>query len=160
MALIITSLRVDYRKTEGDGEVWLEDVPYAIVNCTFKIPRRTEDDERTWQRAKAESEDYQSVLTIDDPKKYEEWIFRQDFSLNERYGGYGRAWTHNDCPWQYLEKFDTFWFREWVADSPVTRAIINELDYYRFFNKLPSVYRHVDECIIQSHLRALQGYWD
>jgi hypothetical protein len=85
-----------------------------------------------------------------------------DWDLNSHtpYPGYGRAWTHQDPVWQYLEKFDTFWLREWVADCPVTRAIIADLEFYREHGKLPTVYRTIDEGIILQHLRTLQTYWD
>ena len=59
-----------------------------------------------------------------------------------------------------IEKFDTFWFREWIADSSVTRAILDEIDYYQLFGKLKSVYRHSDVGIILQHLRTLHSYWD
>ena len=155
MTLTITSLRTDYRVTP-QGNVWIEDVPFIIVNCTFRIT----DDDSLWQRAKAESEEYSSVLTIDDPKRYEEFLLNWDFNFDKNYDGYGRTWTHNESPWQYIEKFDTFHFREWIADSAVTNAMIREIDHYRFFGRLKSVYRHTEDCIILQHLRALQGYWD
>lgn len=161
MALTITSFRTDYRNTEG----WFREeptcCPYIIVNITFCI--KDDENEGNWSslRAKAEAEDYRQVLTIDDPKRYEDWLMRPDgWNFSSNYDGYGRAWTHQDAPWRYLEKFDTFWFREWIADCSVTRAILNEIDYYRFYNKLPSVYRTLDSEIILSHLRALQSYWD
>jgi hypothetical protein len=149
MTLTITSLRVDERK----GEI----VPFLIVNCTFKVISEAHDG-YLWAQAKGDSEEYRQVLTIDDPEKYEASLLNWDFST--RYPGYGRAWTHNDPNWEYIEKFDTFWLREWVADCPVTRAIINDLEHYKTHGMLPTVYRTIDEGIILMHMRTLQLYWD
>ena len=155
MSLAITSLSVDERVTP-EGNMYEESIPYLIVNACFKI----EDDEHLFERTKAECEDYRSVLTVDDPKKYEEWLLDQDFSFSKTYEGYGRAWTHNDIHFHYIEKFNTFLFREWVADSTVTRAIISELQYYKENGRLPSVYRHAEEYIVMSHFQCLDRYWD
>jgi hypothetical protein len=151
MTLTITSLRVDEKK----GEV----VPYLIVNCTFKVAPESHDG-YLWTQAKGDSEEYRQVLTIDDPEKYEEYILNWDFNSKSRYPGYGRAWTHQDPVWGYIEKFDTFWLREWVADCPVTRAIVKDLEHYKTHGMLPTVYRTIDEGIILQHLRTLQQYWD
>jgi hypothetical protein len=149
MTLIITSLRVDERK----GEV----VPYLIVNCCFTVEPDAHDG-YLWAQAKGDSEEYRQVLTIDDPVKYEESLLDWDYS--QRYPGYGRAWTHQDPVWQYIEKFNVFWFREWIADCPVTRAIVKDLEHYKTHGMLPTVYRSIDEGIILQHLRTLQSYWD
>jgi hypothetical protein len=148
MALTITNLRVDEKGTE---------VPYLIVNCCFTVEPEAHDG-YLWAQAKGDSEEYRQVLTIDDPVKYEESLLDWDYS--QRYPGYGRAWTHQDTVWEYIEKFDTFWFREWIADCKVTRAIIQELEFYQDNGRLPSVYRTIDEGIILQHLRTLQRYWD
>jgi hypothetical protein len=161
MSLTITSLRTDYRVTEGwfNGEP--RDCPYIIVNCCFQIKDDKEEGNWSSGRAKAEAENYREVLTIDDPKRYEDWLMGPDgWNFSSRYDGYGRAWTPQDCPWQYIEKFDTFHFREWIADCGPTRSIIRELEYYKEHGELPSVYRALESEIILSHLRALQSYWD
>jgi hypothetical protein len=149
--LQITSLRVnEYRGAKYD-------VPYLVINATFKV----DPDTSLWQMAKGESKEYAQRLTIDDPEKYEQWIMRESWDLKDRYPGYGRAWLPQEVPWQYIEKFDTFWFRSWSADSTVTRAIISELQYYAQHQKLPSVYRSTDESIVLDHLRTLgETYWD
>jgi len=149
VTLTITSLRVDERK----GEV----VPYLIVNCCFTVVPESHDG-YLWAQAKGDSEEYRQVLTIDDPKKYEESLLIWDYTT--RYSGYGSAWTHQDPVWEYIEKFDTFWLREWVADCPVTRAIVKDLEHYKTHGMLPTVYRTIDEGIILQHLRTLQSYWD
>ena len=149
MTLTITSLRVDERKGET--------VPFLIVNCCFRVDPEANDGS-LWAQAKGDSEEYRKVLTIDDPEKYEASLLNWDYS--QRYPGYGRAWTHQDPVWQYIEKFETFWLREWVADCPVTRAIVRDLEHYKTHGMLPTVYRTIDEGIILQHLRTLQSYWD
>jgi hypothetical protein len=160
MALQITNLRVDFRTSESP-KPW-PNVPYMIVNCVFKCSRSNDPGEDfVWCQAKGGSEEYTQVLTIDDPKRYDAWICDDlGWSLSSKYDGYGRAWTHEDPTWRYIEKFDCFWFREWVADCTVTRAIVSELAYYKEHGKLPSVYRSVEDGIILSHLRTLHSYWD
>ena len=158
MALTITSFRADSRCT-SKGNVWGADVPYTIVNICFKLDRSTDEGSIFWQQAKADSEEYGRVLTIDDPERYEDWIVNH-WDLSQKYDGYGRAWTHKEAPWQYIEKFDTFWLREWIADSAVTRSLLYELEYYQEHGKLPSVYRAVEDGIILQHLRTLHSYWD
>ena len=155
MTLTITSIRVDERVTP-EGNLWYNNVPFLGINATFKI----EDDEHLFERIKAESENYRSVLTIDDPVKYEEWLMGAGWDFKTKYSGYGRAVAFNDPVFVYLEKFRTFWFREWIADSPVTCAIIAELEYYKQHGKLPSVYRHAEEYIVLSHFHCLGRYWD
>jgi hypothetical protein len=150
MTLTITSLRVDERGTE---------VPFLIVNCCFTVEPDAYDGS-LWAQAKGDSEEYRQMLTIDDPEKYETWL-ETAWGFNQfRYDGYSKAWTHQDPVWQYIEKFNACWFREWVADCPVTRAIIADLKHYKEHGKLPTVYRTIDEGIILQHLRTLQQYWD
>jgi hypothetical protein len=158
--LKILNLRVDYRESESP-EPW-PSVPYFILNCVFKCERVDDyGEDFAWYQAKGESEEYRKVLTIDDPERYDAWLDTAFGFGQFKYPGYGRAWIHNDPAWRYLEKFDVFWFRTWSADCSVTRAIIAELEYYKKYGKLPSVYRAVDSCIILSHLRTLgETYWD
>ncbi|NCW27177.1 MAG: hypothetical protein EBV83_02580 [Verrucomicrobia bacterium] len=110
--LRITSLRVDFRNTEGwfgkDGPC-----PYLIVNCCFRIDKDEED--FLWQHAKADSEDFRNVVSLDDPERFEAWLVDPNgWDFSSRYDGYKKAWIHNDPQWTYVEKFDTFWFRQWV----------------------------------------------
>jgi hypothetical protein len=157
MTLTITNLRVDSCETEGWFCAGKVACPYLVVNCCFKVEK--DEDTFIWERAKGESEEYAKVLTVDDPERYEDWIANH-WDLSKGYDGYGRAWIHKDHPWQYLEKFDTFWFRSWIADCSVTRAIISELQHFKKYGVLPSVYRSVEEGIILQHLETLQRYWD
>ena len=161
MALTITSLRVDARETEGWFNEGTRPCPYLIVNVIFKCDRSDDlHEDYTWNQAKAWSEDYTQKLSIDDPKRYEEWLMGVGWDFNTSYTGYGKAWVHGDPPWRYLEKWDVFWFREWIADCGPTRAIIAELEYYKDNGHLPSVYRTVESSIVLSHLRTLGTYWD
>jgi hypothetical protein len=153
--LEITSLRVDERVTP-EGNLWLQEVPFLTVSATFRIT----DDEPLFERTKAESEDYRSVLTIDNAGLYESFLLNACGFGQFEYDGFGRAITFNDPVFVYLEKFSTFTFREYVADSTVTRAIIAELQYYKDHGKLPSVYRHAEEYIVISHFHSLDRYWD
>lgn len=154
MALQITSLRTDYRVTP-QGNVWMQDVPYIICNACFRIT----DDEHLFERTKAECEEYQRVISIKSPEDYENFLANWDLNFENGYD-YGRAWIHQESPFEYIEKFDVFHFREWIADSTVTRAIIAELEHYKEHGELPSVYRHAEEYIIISHFHALDRYWD
>ena len=152
--LELTSLRTDYRVTPK-GNLWEQDVPFLMVNACFKIT----DDEHLWERTKAECEEYRKVLSIESPEHYEKWL--EDWDLNFEHGyDYGRTWIHQESPFVYIEKFDVFHFREFVADSTVTRAIIAELEYFKEHGKLSSVYRHAEEYIVISHFHALERYWD
>ena len=153
--LQITSLRADYRVTP-QGSFWYSDVPYFICNATFRIT----DDEYLLERAKADASEYQKVLTIDDPERYEKHLLEDNFLTSPGYDGFGKSWVREEPPFYFIEKFSTFWFRGWCADSPVTRAIIAELEHYKEHGKLPSVYRHAGEYIILSHFWALDRYWD
>ena len=154
MTLTITSLRVDHRVTP-QGNVWIEDIPFTIVNCTFRIT----DDEHFLERTKADASEYNRVLTVASPEDYEAALANWDFTFKNGYD-FGRAWTTQEPPFYYLEKFDTFHFREFVADSTVTRAIIAELEYFKEHGKLPSVYRHVEESVVISLLHMLHRLWD
>jgi hypothetical protein len=151
--LQITSLRVDERVTP-EGNLWLQEVPFLTVNATFRIT----GDEGFLERTKADSENYRQTLTIDDPGRLESFLLSEDW--DSRYDGYGRAWVHSDPIFVYLEKFNTFWFRQFVADSTVTRAILSEIRHFKEHGSLPSVYRHVEEYIIASHFSCLDRYWD
>jgi hypothetical protein len=153
--LQITSLKV-IEKVTPEGNIWEQDVPFLGVNATFRIT----DDEHFFERTKAEVEDYRSVLTIDDPKRYEAFLLNWDFNWSSKYDGYGRAWIHNESCFTYLEKFQTFVFREFVADSTVTRAILAELEFFKKYGKLPSIYRHCEEYVVMSLFESLDRLWD
>jgi hypothetical protein len=159
--LKILSLRVDYRESESP-EPW-PNVKYAIINCVFKCDRVDDPGEDfAWWQAKGESEEFYRILAIDDPSRYENWLTDPNgWNFSSKYDGYSKVWTHRDPAWRHIEKFDVFWFRSWSSDSPVTRAIIHELEFFKEHGRLPSVYRAVDSCIVLSHMRVLgETYWD
>lgn len=160
MSITITSLRTDYKTSQCPI---YDDVNYIIVNSTFKI----EDNDNLHKMARSDSEQWKKTLTIDDPEKFDQWCdytYTQDNiddSLNgPTYPGYSRSWIINDPPWQYIEKFNTFHFREWIADSSVTRAILNEILYYKDHGTFPNRYRSTDDWILLKHFMTLGSYWD
>jgi hypothetical protein len=162
MALTITSLRVDVRETEGWFNGGTRPCPYLIVNVVFKCDR-SEDlhEDFAWNQAKAWSEKYRQVTTLDDPKAYEEWLTSpRGWDFSSKYPGWGKEWTYGEPTWRYIPKFDVFWFREWIADCHLTRTILEDLAYYRDTGHLRDVYRTVESSIILSHLRTLHEYWD
>jgi hypothetical protein len=71
-----------------------------------------------------------------------------------------RVWTYDDPLWHHIQKFDVFWFREWVADCTVVRAALQELSLYQNEGSLKSVYRTTDGEIVLKHLETIQSYWD
>jgi hypothetical protein len=71
-----------------------------------------------------------------------------------------KVWTYDDPLWHHIEKFNVFWFREWVADCTVTRAALQELRFYQTEGSVKSVYRTTDEEIVLKHLETIQSYWD
>jgi hypothetical protein len=153
--LQITSLRADERVTP-EGNLWLQEVPFLTINATFRIT----DDEHLLERTKADSEDYRQTLTIDNPERLESFLLNVCGFEQFMYDGYKMTWTHNDPIFVYLEKFQTFWFRQFIADSPVTRAILSEIRHFKEHGSLPSVYRHAEEYIIISLFACLDRYWD
>lgn len=152
--LEITSLRTDYRFTP-QGNLWEQDVPFIICNATFRIT----DDENFLERTKADASEYRQVLTITSPGDYEAALANWNLTFERGYE-FGRAWMPQDPPFHYIEKFDTFWFRGWCADSSVTRAIVAELEYFKQHGKLPSVYRHAEEYVVISLFHLLDRLWD
>lgn len=153
----VTSLKVIEGPINPDPE---DKVKFLMVNVTFKLD--SEDPYGLWSYAKDRTKQFVKRIAVDDPEKLDEWYntvpVNQWFSRH--YPGYSQVWASNDAPWQYLEKYDTFWLREWVSDCPVTRAIIQEISHYKNFGKFPCQYRSTDEHILLKHLETLEGYWD
>ena len=159
MGLKITSLRID--KRNSTNESFGGPVPYLIVNATWKITQDGDDEsDYLFNVSKAEAEEYGKVLTIESPEDYEEWLTNWDFNFETGYPGYKHCWTHRECPWHYIEKFDTFHFREWIADSAVTQALLNEIVYYKATGTMLSEYRTIPGQIILEHFQTLGRYWD
>jgi hypothetical protein len=159
MGLKITSLRID--KRNSTNESFGGPVPYLIVNATWKITQDGDDEsDYLFNVSKAEAEEYGKVLTIESPEDYEEWLTNWDFNFETGYPGYKHCWAHRECPWHYIEKFDTFHFREWIADSAVTQALLNEIVYYKATGTMLSEYRTIPGQIILEHFQTLGRYWD
>lgn len=159
MTITITHLSWREKITPAVGP-WPE-VPYLIANICWKVTPDGDDDIYTLKSFLSATEDYAVVPTIDDPAKFVEHIASNcGFDIFKTYPGIEKRSIFNEKKWHYLEKFETFWAREWVADCLVTRAVLQELEIYQKLGKFPSVYRGVDSHIIYQHIDTLQRYWD
>jgi hypothetical protein len=151
-----------------------EDCPWLRVNATFRIPHSDELDDWNYDWVynlfKSGSKEFTQVPDIGDPEEYErknqeDWENFFSKSKEERkipipVVPYRKVWTYSDPILTHIEKFDTFHFHEYIADSVVTRSILVELEHYRLHGELPSNYRAVDGQIIYKHLVCLFSYWD
>ena len=150
--------------TENGSWRW-PSVPYLIVNCVFRC-----DPGYYHDKALARSQDYKQVVLTGSPEEEErefqervakfvdapsDWI--TDLAKQEPKP---MGWTYDHASWHHIEKFDVFWFREWISDCPVTRAAIQELRLYQLAGGTGSVYRSEEEEVILNHLETLQRYWD
>lgn len=172
MSREIHILDLSWRSRSSGGGQLKEDgnwthtrVPYLLVNCVFRCAPGYYRD-----KALGRSCDYRQVLVTGSPEEeeaafqaelaegvtsLEDWVNRVNMSEPKP-----KVWTYDDPLWHHLEKFDAFWFREWVADCPVTRAALQELRLYQIDGRTGSVYRTTDEEIVLKHLETLQMYWD
>ncbi len=166
-SLKITSFRWDARQSA------IGEVPYIIANITWRIDRKTFWGESLWTQMKAKSENYVQVTTTGTPEEEEaimEAAWRDEGDGGDNIGGWieylrvnnrwGKAWTHQDATWQYIEKFDTFWLREWVTDCGVVRELLKELNHFYKTGKTLYTHRGVDDGVIMLHLETLNRYWD
>jgi len=148
--LTITSLRWNPYVSKFSG------IPYLVVNCTFKARPGT----LTWDFAKRDSEEFSYQKTVDHPKEFEKWLSSSAGLSQFAYPGLGKAWTMKDSLWEYIEKFDTFWLRTFVADCAVVRAALEDLEHYQKHGRFQSIYRHEDSSVMMRHLRTIVEYWD
>jgi hypothetical protein len=149
-------------------------VPYLLVNCVFRC-----DPGYYRDKALGRAQDYRQVLVTGSPEEEEaafqaeleeqmvqreseegfdvlaDWVNRVNRSEPKP-----KVWTYDDPLWHHVEKFNVFWFREWVADCSVTRAALQELRLYQTEGSVKAVYRTTDEEIVLKHLETLQSYWD
>ena len=149
-------------------------VPYLIVNCVFRC-----DPGYYRDKALGRAQDYRQVLVTGSPEEEEaafqaeleeqmvqreseegfdvlaDWVNRVNRSEPKP-----KVWTYDDPLWHHIEKFNVFWFREWVADCSVTRAALQELRLYQTEGSVKAVYRTTDEEIVLKHLETIQSYWD
>ena len=70
------------------------------------------------------------------------------------------TWTYADPFLIYLKKFDTFWYRDYISDCAVTRAVLSELSHFKDTQSLRDTYRFTDSSIILRHVETLHKYWD
>lgn len=131
------------------------DVPYIVMNATWKVDK--EKDSSLWQQYFDAAQEYSKVLAIDDKDKYEKHIFSEWMTP---YLGHYWATTMQNEKWQYLEKFDTFWKREWLADCQVVRAALYELQHIATMGEPIDTYRCTTDHLIFLHLDTLDSYWD
>lgn len=149
-------------------------VPYLLVNCVFRC-----DPGYYRDKALGRAQDYRQVLVTGSPEEEEaafqaeleeqmvqreseegfdvlaDWVNRVNRSEPKP-----KVWTYDDPLWHHIEKFNVFWFREWVADCSVTRAALQELRLYQTEGSVKAVYRTTDEEIVLKHLETIQSYWD
>ena len=130
-------------------------VPYLICNATFRVEV---EEMKDWFMGPTES--YRRVLSIKDPGEFEKYIEESVGLTMFEYDGFDHRHVFNDPKWRYLKKFSTFWWRQYVADSSVTRAALKELEVYQKTGKLQSVYRGTDEYIVYQLLSTLDSFWD
>lgn len=119
--------------------------PWLLVNCVFRISDN--EDHPYKQRALAESQHHIINMAAETREHLEKGKFK-------------KMWVFSEPEWLYLEKFDVFWFRQWISDCSVTRACLQELRYYEEHGYFPSFYRHTPEGVFLRHLRCLGSYWD
>jgi hypothetical protein len=149
-------------------------VPYLLVNCVFRC-----DPGYYRDKALGRAQDYRQVLVTGSPEE-EEAAFQAELEeqMVERESKEGfdvladwvnrvnrsepkpKVWTYDDPLWHHIEKFNVFWFREWVSDCTVTRAALQELRLYQTEGSVKSIYRTTDEEIVLKHLETIQSYWD
>jgi hypothetical protein len=149
-------------------------VPYLLVNCVFRC-----DPGYYRDKALNRAQDYRQVIVTGTPEEEEQAFQAQreeqmiDVGTDEEFDFLAdwvnrvnnspvsqKVWTYDDPLWHHIEKFNVFWFREWVADCTVTRAALQELRLYQTEGSVRSVYRTTDEEIVLKHLETIQSYWD
>lgn len=142
----ITSLRVTEKVTKSKGDY--SDIPYLVVNITWELPLYSPYRKRFIR----DSKDIALWQAVKNPESYENpWLHPPEYS---------EAWVPQDEKWEYLQKFDAFWFRQYVSDCTVVRSILGELKYYKQNGRFPGTYRYPDESILHRHLSSLDSYWD
>lgn len=136
-------------------------IPFVVVNCVFKC-----EDGYFQSKSMGYTTDYHQVVVTGTPEEE----FKEFEKLFEEEGDFishinslpfkSKVWTYNDPFLTYIPKFDVFWLREWVADCPVTKAVLEDLFEYQTTGKFSVPYRSADEEIVLKHLRTLNEYWD
>jgi len=68
------------------------------------------------------------------------------------------GWAYNDNYLNYIEKFDVFWFRDYVEDNAVTRGALQLLQGLKEQKDNPS--RFVSFSTLSRSISALHTFWD
>jgi hypothetical protein len=68
------------------------------------------------------------------------------------------GWSYNDNYLNYIEKFDVFWFREYVEDNPVSRGALQLLQGLKEGKGNAS--RFVPFSTLSRSISALHTFWD
>jgi hypothetical protein len=152
--IIITSFSARKKVTEA-GKYSRIDIPYINCNITFKVDK--EADPFTWDRYIRESSYYCKMMVVDDEKEYDRYL---NGEIENTDGNMSIKSVVKDPLFDYLEKFETFHFRGYVADCTVTNAVLDELRYYNELGRFPSTYRHNDGSIFLRHIKTLDEFWD
>ena len=159
---------------QDDGTWRHSKVPYLIVNCVFRCSPGYYH-----AKALARAQNYRKVTVTGTPEEEEQAFqaqLEESMIARESDAGYDfladwvnranrqpqskQVWTYDDPLWHHIQKFDVFWFREWVADCTVVRAALQELSLYQNEGSVKSVYRTTDEEIVLKHLETIQSYWE
>jgi hypothetical protein len=152
--LTITSLSAR-RRVSLAGKYAPVDIPYIICNITFKVDKGA--DSFTWDRYIRESGYYCKMMVVEDEKEYDRYL---NGEIGNTGGNMRIKSVVKDPLFNYLEKFETFHFRGYIADCTVTNAVLDELQYYNELGRFPSTYRHNDGSIFLRHIKTLDEFWD
>lgn len=152
--ITITSFSLLRKITEA-GKYSFTEIPYIHVNITFRVDKGA--DSFTWDRYIRESGFYCKAMVVESEEEYDRYL---NGEVENTDGNMCIKSVLKDPLFDYLEKFETFHFRSYIADCTVTNAVLNELSYYNELGRFPSVYRHTDGSIFLRHIKTLSEYWD
>ena len=150
----ITSFSVR-KKVSEPGAYAYREIPYLICNMTFKVDK--DADSFTWDRYIRESGYYCKMMVVESEKEYDKYL---NGEIDNTEGNMRIKSVVKEPLFEYLEKFQTFHYRGYVADCTVTNAVLDELRYYNELGRFPSTYRHNDGSIFLRHIKTLDEFWD
>jgi hypothetical protein len=135
--------------------------PSTYIEVTFRIDGQSPEAKALRAEAKKHSQGYYLSPTIDDIEPYLEWL-KSDALLDFKsvHPSVKKAWVFVDRDFQCIDGQDTFKFADYVAQSSVTKAVIDELKYFQMHNHLSSKYRHNDDYVVLSLILTLSRFWD
>lgn len=151
-----------YKETTKQTSNWTF-IDYNLVftaqNSTFKKMCHelcSEWVEKIYVQDKNVAEKYFDGLETRRDENTGEWVSYNEEGL-KRDDIFFRGWEHQFPHFVYNEKFDTFQFRDYLQDNPVTRGIITYIDNL----KDRIVYGHCEPfSAFYSCLNNLQYWWD